>query len=210
MSYENFLRADKDARAFEGGYANHTADRGGETWCGWTRNFNPEWPGWVKIDAATDIIGNGQKWHTDPGLGNAAKTAKLNAVLFSDPELREMLLRGYHEKYWLGNCCDEIPDQIARKVYYTCVNGGGASILQRTVNALIARGAIPVAFIDIDGDIGPLTVAALRAVLSRYGEQETITTFQNIQRHIIDEDVRKNPSQAVFRSAWENSINYRG
>jgi len=35
----------------EGGYANDSADLGGETFRGIARNFHPEWPGWKLVDA---------------------------------------------------------------------------------------------------------------------------------------------------------------
>lgn len=34
----------------EGGYANIAADKGGETYAGIARNYNPDWKGWVYID----------------------------------------------------------------------------------------------------------------------------------------------------------------
>jgi Glycosyl hydrolase 108 len=34
----------------EGGYVNHPADRGGETFRGIARNFHPDWVGWPRID----------------------------------------------------------------------------------------------------------------------------------------------------------------
>lgn len=35
----------------EGGYANDSADAGGETFRGIARNFHPDWPGWKLVDA---------------------------------------------------------------------------------------------------------------------------------------------------------------
>ena len=32
---------------FEGGYVNHKADKGGETYKGIARNFWPKWKGWA-------------------------------------------------------------------------------------------------------------------------------------------------------------------
>ena len=34
----------------EGGYANNKNDKGGETYKGVARNYNPHWGGWVQID----------------------------------------------------------------------------------------------------------------------------------------------------------------
>lgn len=34
----------------EGGYSNHTADHGGETFMGITQRFSPDWAGWVLVD----------------------------------------------------------------------------------------------------------------------------------------------------------------
>ena len=43
--------------AYEGGYANDSSDRGGETYAGVARNFWPEWDGWAIIDELKDTAG---------------------------------------------------------------------------------------------------------------------------------------------------------
>jgi lysozyme family protein len=45
-----FLSAYDTVMTHEGGYANHKADRGGETYSGISRKWFPEWKGWDTID----------------------------------------------------------------------------------------------------------------------------------------------------------------
>jgi len=48
----DFLSAFEQMIRDEGGYVLHTVagDRGGQTYAGIARNFNPSWPGWAYID----------------------------------------------------------------------------------------------------------------------------------------------------------------
>lgn len=61
----------------EGGYINDIADKGKETFKGLSRNANPDWEGWNKIDPDDPII-------PAPNIGDATRT-KLVKVL-SNPE----------------------------------------------------------------------------------------------------------------------------
>lgn len=45
----SFLEAYRYVRQWEGNYSNHPRDRGGETYGGITRRYNPEWYGWRYI-----------------------------------------------------------------------------------------------------------------------------------------------------------------
>lgn len=46
----NFTSAWNITKKHEGGYANVKGDKGGETYRGISRVFNPKWPGWPEID----------------------------------------------------------------------------------------------------------------------------------------------------------------
>lgn len=45
-----FLAALQRTLAWEGGYSNDPHDPGGETYCGISRHFWPEWPGWALVN----------------------------------------------------------------------------------------------------------------------------------------------------------------
>jgi len=67
---------------------------------------------------------------------------------------KEQAAEIYHRDYWLPARCDELPEQVAIAHFDCAVNCGvqaAARILQRALN------------VKDDGDIGPVTLAAVRA-----------------------------------------------
>jgi hypothetical protein len=46
----NFVETYNHLRAYEGNYVYHINDKGGETYAGITRRYNPEWYGWKYVD----------------------------------------------------------------------------------------------------------------------------------------------------------------
>jgi uncharacterized protein (TIGR02594 family) len=62
--------------------------------------------------------------------------------------------RLYHDRYWLPACCPDLPPPLAVFHFDTAVNqgvAGAARMLQQSVGT------------DIDGEVGPLTLAAVAA-----------------------------------------------
>lgn len=51
-----FELAMKKLRKWEGGLTNHLDDRGGKTYCGITKRFYPNWPGWKYVDTFTHTV----------------------------------------------------------------------------------------------------------------------------------------------------------
>ena len=101
---------------FEGGYANHPDDPGGETKYGISKRAYP---------------------HLD--IRNLT---------------REQAAEIYRRDYWRAARCDELPEQVAIAHFDCAVNCGvetAARILQRAAN------------VKDDGEIGPVTLAAVRA-----------------------------------------------
>jgi lysozyme family protein len=46
----DFLHAYKTILSNEGGYSNRASDKGGETYAGISRRWNPDWSGWAIVD----------------------------------------------------------------------------------------------------------------------------------------------------------------
>jgi lysozyme family protein len=46
----------KKLRKWEGGLSNHLDDRGGKTFCGITKKYYPDWPGWKLVDTLTHTV----------------------------------------------------------------------------------------------------------------------------------------------------------
>jgi lysozyme family protein len=67
---------------YEGLYSNDKNDTGGETVLGLTRKYEPNWQGWVIVDAAK-------------------KTANFKATLKErEDELKMLAIKHYKKEYW--------------------------------------------------------------------------------------------------------------
>jgi len=132
----NFLEALNKTLVHEGGYANDSADKGGETYQGIARNFHPTWLGWGFLDNI-----NPKKWNQ--------KWAELNAFVADF----------YYQEFWLKNKLDLIEsNQVANVVFDWLVNSGGAAKeIQRVLNNMGFG-------VSVDGIIGSKTIAAMNAI----------------------------------------------
>ncbi|SNC62173.1 Predicted Peptidoglycan domain-containing protein [Hymenobacter gelipurpurascens] len=141
----NFETAYHKTAAVEGGYADNPKDRGGETWKGVARNFNPQWLGWALVD-----------YHR--------KAPGFPGTLATDAKLQEHVLRFYKLGYWDANRLGELNDQdIANELYDTAVNCGvgvASRFLQRALN-LTNRNGVDYPDLVVDGKIGPITIARM-------------------------------------------------
>ena len=157
----------------EGGYANNPNDRGGETYRGVARNFNPNWSGWVIVD---------QIKTTDP--------PDLDDALKANAHLQTAVQSFYIANYWNVNSTGDINDQqIADQVFDTSVNSGtgrGAQFLQQAAG------------VTVDRMVGPNTLAAVNAA----DPQTLYNAFIDLRRQFYENIIANNPSQAQFRASW--------
>lgn len=136
----------------EGGYSKREEDAGGETFCGISRVYNPDWSGWEIIDTVQENQRN-------------------------DVTLYALGLRGHVDaflkvKFWDISRMTEIQDQFVAEAIFDCsvlwgVETTGAWI-QGIVNAIGANR------IDVDGSIGPATIAAINGVVSESVQKRNI------------------------------------
>jgi lysozyme family protein len=142
----------------EGGYVHDPADSGGETYRGISRRAWPDWPGWPRIDASKALV--------------VQPLAALGGVLAADAELQALVKEFYRAHFWNALRCHEVAAlsvDVAVEVFDTAVNAGSRRavvILQRCLNALNRRGA-DYPDLAADGDLGPVTLEALRRYLLR-------------------------------------------
>lgn len=112
---------------FEGGYVNHKADKGGETYKGIARNFWPKWKGWGIIDGSV----------------------KNDKVLGSIPALQKLVEDFYKVNFWDAINGDLIADQrAADNIFDFAVNSG---VKRAITYAQLVVGATR------DGVLGPIT-----------------------------------------------------
>lgn len=101
----NFVEAHNLVKKAEGGYANDPRDKGGETYKGISRVYNPSWEGWKIIDDYKLKYG----------------TIKTNATISDIPD--RMVEEFYKKNYWNVIKGDEIKNQqLINMIYDLAVN----------------------------------------------------------------------------------------
>ena len=103
-----FIDAYKKVLNNEGIYSTAPDDAGGETYKGISRKANPNWDGWISIDAI-------KKSHPTTFKGIIKKT----------PELEKKVQDLYKDKYWDCFELDDVPSQLdAEQMFDTALNQG--------------------------------------------------------------------------------------
>ncbi len=171
----------------EGGYANNPDDTGGETYCGISRRFHPEWPGWKYIDNVKE---------------NWIKKIKSNTKFKG---LSKDVKAFYKINYWDKINCDLINDvKLVTYMFDAAVNCGtiaAGKFLQRTLNVLNNRQR-SWKDIKVDGFIGAQTIRMLRTAYLG-GKASLIHTAFTIMRGAYYIDImERRESQEQFAVAW--------
>ena len=159
----NFDIAFETIVKIEGGYVNDPDDKGGETYAGISRKFNPDWKGWEKIDELKKE-------------NNFPKNLKTN------PVISQMVKDFYRETFWDDLKCDSLPGLISREVFEQAVNIGkrtAAKHLQRAVNLLNDNGKL-FEDVNVDGVIGEKTITAVSKVCKLGERKDLLFNILNI------------------------------
>lgn len=118
-----FIDAYKKVLNNEGIYSNDPDDAGGETYKGISRKANPNWDGWISIDAI-------KKAHPTTFKGILKKT----------PELEKKVQELYKDKYWDCFNLDDVPSQlVAEQMFDTAVNQGQTAAIRFAQRVLDLR-----------------------------------------------------------------------
>lgn len=160
----------------EGGYVDHPADRGGPT-------------NWGITERVARAFGYHGRMQDMP---------------------RSVARQIYREQYWEQprfHLVDEHSAAVAEELLDTGVNMGpgvAARFLQRALNVLNAEGK-HYPDVVVDGNIGRLTIAALRAYLSARGKDGHVVLLRALNaqqgaRYI--ELAEQRPSQEAFVHGW--------
>ena len=119
----DFKTAYKKIEAAEGSYCFDPDDAGGETYKGISRRANPNWNGWISIDAI-------KKAHPTTFKGILKKT----------PELEKKVQDLYKDKYWDCFELDDVPNQlVAEQMFDTAVNQGQTAAIKFAQRVLDLR-----------------------------------------------------------------------
>lgn len=174
----NFERAYLKTAAFEGGYANHPNDKGGETYKGIARNMWPKWGGWEIID----------RYKSSPLSSKA-----MSKVLAGNIELDDMVEAFYRANFWKPIMGDEITNQlVADNIYDFGVNSGVARAVK------YAQRIVGTAE---DGKMGPKTIKAINANVHDF-----VTKYKAARVGFVNKIVTRDESQDVFLKGWMSRI----
>lgn len=174
----NFKTSFKKTAAFEGGYANHPNDKGGETYKGIARKIWSQWAGWKIIDRYK-------------GSPHSAK--EMSKVLAGNIELEGMVEEFYKAHFWKQIKGDELINQlVADNIYDFAVNSGVARAIkyaQRIVGA------------HEDGIIGAKTIKAINA-----NTHDFVVKYKASRLLFVNKIVARDQTQEVFLNGWVNRV----
>ena len=173
----------------EGRYDNDPGDRGGETYRGRARKFNPEWAGWRIIDS--------MKSRKD-----------FPKCLDTNAELQNLVKESYRSIEWNGIQGDKISNQvIANEVYDNAVNLGvkkSIEYLQRTIN-ILNRNQKDYPDIKVDGMIGNQTLEALKVCIKKKSITRVLNVINGFQvKHYLTL-MERNPQDEKW-IGWFNRV----
>jgi len=146
----DYIKALNPLLQSEGGYADDSDDKGGETICGISRVHHPEWEGWKQVDGIKEARGIDIK--------------NMINMFFESTEGKTMIQDFYVTNYWSKIKGNEIESQtLADKLFDVAVNMGwrrAAEYLQSTLNVINYNKEE----ITVDGLVGTKTLIALKSV----------------------------------------------
>lgn len=118
-----FIDAYKKVLNNEGIYSNDPDDAGGETYKGISRRANPNWDGWISIDAI-----------------KKSYPTTFKGILKKTPELEKKVQDLYKDKYWDCFELDDVPNQlVAEQMFDTAVNQGQTAAIKFAQRVLDLR-----------------------------------------------------------------------
>jgi lysozyme family protein len=163
----------------EGGYANVTGDRGGETYRGISRVNWPNWPGWQIIDQN--------------------KPLKNNQVI-KNTLLDNLVSIFYKIQFWDAIQADKLPASIRPLAFDFAVNSGTKTAITSLQKVLVDTTGKKIA---IDGRIGQQTIALANQVQPKV----LFDNYKNARLQFFNNIVANNPGQKKFLKGWLNRLN---
>jgi lysozyme family protein len=170
---EAYLR---EVLRWEGGYANHPNDPGGETNRG------------ITIGALNKA----------KSQGLVAQTVTIKSLTTDLESVRRI----YGVNYYKAGKCDKMPHPLAYAYFDACVLnglGGAGRLLQKTLNTFGQN-------VTVDGAVGPKTLAALDALTIRKTAKEIAAEYNRLRGEYFHTIVRNRPASAVFLRGWLNRL----
>ena len=186
-----FNKAFEKLIQFEGGYVNDPDDTGGETYKGISRNNFPNWSGWTRIDYHKNEI-------------DFELELKQDTVLDASVESFDK------ENFWDKMKCDLMPNFVAEEVFEASVNMGihrATEILQTALN-LLNNNQKRYKNIDVDGDLGSITIATLKVAKTKVSSKLMFNVLNFLQAKFYIELMERNEKYEKY-IGWFNRIDIR-
>jgi lysozyme family protein len=178
-------------RRTEGGFVDDKADHGGATNLGWSlRSLVAE----GKIDLDADGFAD-----FDLDMDGDIDVADIRALTWGDAKFL------YHRCFWQRLDADSFAGPIGEMLFDQGVNGGlvaAKKMLQRAINLCIARFKMNRAPLDDDGAVGPVTRAALDAVLRVGSMAALVEAYRAVVKVRYLAIVAADPTQKRFLNGW--------
>lgn len=170
----------------EGGYTDDPRDPGRESYKGISRRFHPDWPGWKLIDS--------WKAYSD-----------FRARLEGDAQL-QALVRAFYLALWTRYHCDQFPHQGIAEEFFDAIilpgPGPAVTFLQRALNVINGNRKPKLV---VDGNLGPLTLAAVLAVKT---DADRLVRVMAIRRgEYFLNRIEENPAKVWALGGWLTRLN---
>jgi len=185
----------------EGGYVNHSSDRGQETFRGISRKFHPLWSGWTIVNEAVSKVpvypNNTLKWKT------------INAMLKDNTQLNQLVEDFYRNEFWNRIRGEAIvSQQLADVVFDTAVWSGvkvSSKHLQRALNMLNSKQLL-WGDVTVDGVIGQKTLYTVLECSRKGFMPILIKVIYVIQGALIVDILENDKSQEDFAIGWFDRV----
>lgn len=189
----DFSEAYKALDAVEGGWGNHPADAGGETYKGIARNFHPGWAGWQLVD----------NMKAQPGFPENLR---------GNEQLESLAVAFYVKMFWEPIDGRNIKsDVLATVLFDIAVNmhpKTAITMLQRILNFLNDEEDL-FKDLKVDGAAGQKTRAALNAVYIRFGNETTdllVRLLRSLQGTHYIESTETAKVRRAFSLGWTRRL----
>ena len=180
-----FIQWYRIAEKWEGGYVNDPVDRGGETYKGVTRRFNPKWAGWPLIDQ-----------YKAAHLKRTGKPLPRNWFApKEDLQLETLVQQAAKKSFWDVFAADQILDQNVANILvdFGWLSGTGTA-------TKILQGILEL----------PKTGIYNAQTLAAVNQTDGKKLFLKIKQARLDlfkSLVARKPEQQKFLTGWNNRVN---
>lgn len=181
-----FLPAYQAVRSWEGNYSNHPNDRGGETYSGISRIYNPDWYGWIKIDEYKDTVTcpfNHKHYHHcfqpkwNQQLGNVV----------------EHFVLDHYIDIWFKEGFDQLSNQeTANYLFDFRINGTIApKLTQRVIKQM-----------GVDVILNNKMTPDLALIINKLDQDDFINRLKIVRGLFYKNIARNHPDQRIFLKEW--------